>query len=196
MKKYIIRSVKYFIAFCVVYVAFMLFAHYSEQLPITFAERWQLMFATWRGWGMVVGIVVLATTYPFFGFAKRSIEGDIVADREQLDTAAEVAGLKFKGEENGVLVYSAYGFRRVMRLFEDEVRVSQNSKHKIRLALMFPPNRRSENSSAQKRTERRCAFQKSSPSTVCHSFNPFTLSDSEWRIRDSTSCFCTANAVP
>jgi hypothetical protein len=125
MKKYIIRSVKYFIAFCVVYVAFMLFAHYSEQLPITFAERWQLMFATWRGWGMVVGIVVLATTYPFFGFAKRSIEGDIVADREQFDMAAEVAGLKFKGEENGVLVYSAYGFRRVMRLFEDEVRVSQ-----------------------------------------------------------------------
>jgi hypothetical protein len=41
-----------------------------------------------------------------------------------------------------------------------EVRVSQNSKHKIRLALMFPPNRRSENSSAKKRTERRCAFKK------------------------------------
>ena len=75
---------------------------------------------------MVVGIILLATTYPFFGFAKRSFEGNIVADREQLDMAAEVAGLSFTREENGVLVYSADGFRRVMRLFEDEVRVSQN----------------------------------------------------------------------
>ena len=126
MKKYIIRSVKYLVAFCVVYVAFMALVHYNEQMPVTFADRWQLMFATWRGWGMVVGIILLATTYPFFGFAKRSFEGNIVADREQLDMAAEVAGLSFKREENGVLVYSADGFRRVMRLFEDEVRVSQN----------------------------------------------------------------------
>ena len=99
MKKYIIRSVKYLIAFCVLYVAFMAFVHYSEHLPITFAQRWQLMFATWRGWGMVVGVILLATTYPIFGFAKRSFKGDIVADREQLDMAAEVVGLKFVGEK-------------------------------------------------------------------------------------------------
>ena len=126
MKKYIIRSIKYLIAFCVVYVAFMAFVHYSEHLPITFAQRWQLMFATWRGWGMIVGVILLATTYPFFGFAKRSFEGNIVADREQLDMAAEVVGLKFVAERNGELVYRADGFRRVMRLFEDEVHIRQN----------------------------------------------------------------------
>ena len=128
MKKYIIRSAKYLVAFCVVYVAFMAFVHYSEHLPITLAQRWQLMFATWRGWGMVVGIILLAATYPFFGFAKRSFEGDIVTDREQLDMAAEVVGLKFVGENNGELLYRADGFRRVMRLFEDEVRVRQNGR--------------------------------------------------------------------
>ena len=128
MKRYFIRSVKYLIAFCVVYVAFMAFVHYSEHLPITLAQRWQLMFATWRGWGMVVGIILLAATYPFFGFAKRSFVGDIVADREQLDMAAEVVGLKFIGENNGELLYRADGFRRVMRLFEDEVRVRQNGR--------------------------------------------------------------------
>ena len=128
MKKYLLRSVKYLIAFCVVYVAFMAFIHYSEHLPITLAQRWQLMFATWRGWGMVVGIILLAATYPFFGFAKRSFVGDIVADREQLDMAAEVVGLKFVGENNGELLYRADGFRRVMRLFEDEVRVRQNGR--------------------------------------------------------------------
>ena len=126
MKKYIIRSVKYLIAFCVVYVAFMALVHYSEHAPITFAQRWQLMFATWRGWGMVVGTILLATTYPFFGFAKRSFKGNIVTNREQLDMAAEVAGLKFVSESNGELIYRADGFRRIMRLFEDEVHIRQN----------------------------------------------------------------------
>ena len=126
MKKYIIRSVKYFIAFCVVYVAFMALAHYTDHLPVTFAERWQLMFATWRGWGMVVGIILLAATYPFFGFAKRSFEADIVADREQLDMAAEVVGLRLVSASESELVYRADGLRRLMRLFEDEVRVRQN----------------------------------------------------------------------
>lgn len=126
MKKYLLRSVKYFIAFCVVYVAFMALAHYTDHLPVTFAERWQLMFATWRGWGMVVGIILLAATYPFFGFAKRSFEADIVADREQLDMAAEVVGLRLVSASESELVYRADGLRRLMRLFEDEVRVRQN----------------------------------------------------------------------
>ena len=126
MKKYIIRSVKYLVAFCVVYIAFMAFVHYSEQAPVTFAQRWQLMFATWRGWSMVVGIILLSATYPIFGFAKRSFNGSISADREQIDMAAEVAGLKFEREEQGELIYSAEGLRRFLRLFEDEVRVRQN----------------------------------------------------------------------
>ena len=127
MKKYLIRSVKYLIAFCVVYVAFMAFIHYSEHLPITFAQRWQLMFESgWRGWSMVIGTILLATTYPIFGFAKRSFKGDIIADREQLDMAAEVAGLKLVAENDKELLYRAEGFRRFMRLFEDEVIVRQN----------------------------------------------------------------------
>ena len=128
MKKYLLRSVKYLIAFCVLYVAFMAFVHYTEHAPITFAQRWQLMFATWRGWGMVVGTILLATTYPFFGFVKRTFEGNIVADREQLDMAAEVAGIKIAWESEDELVYRADGFRRVMRLCEDEVRVRQNGE--------------------------------------------------------------------
>ena len=126
MKKYIIRSAKYLVAFCVVYVVFMAFVHYSEHLPITFAQRWQLMFATWRGWGMVVGIILLAATYPIFGFTKRSFEADIVADREQLDMAAEVAGLKLVAAKEKELVYRTEGLRRVIKLYEDEVHIRQN----------------------------------------------------------------------
>ena len=130
MKKYLIRSVKYLIAFCVLYVAFMAFVHYSEHAPITFVQRWQLMFQQWNGWGMVVASILLAVTYPFFGYTKRSFEGNIVADREQLSIAATLAGLELVSASDTELRYRARGLRRVTMLFEDEVIVRQ-SGHQI-----------------------------------------------------------------
>jgi len=126
MKKYIIRSVKYFIALCVLYVALMALMHYSEHAPITFAQRWELLFATWRGWGMVVATIVLAATYPYFGFAKRAFEGNIIADREEFTMAAEVSGLELVSATETELRYRAKGLRRLVKLYEDEVVVHQN----------------------------------------------------------------------
>ena len=126
MKKYLLRSVKYFIALCVLYVALMALMHYSEHAPITFAQRWELLFATWRGWGMVVATIVLAATYPYFGFAKRAFEGNIIADREEFTMAAEVSGLELVRDNETELVYRAKGLRRLVKLYEDEVVVRQN----------------------------------------------------------------------
>ena len=126
MKKYLLRSVKYFVALCVLYVALMALMHYSEHAPITFAQRWQLLFATWRGWGMVVATILLAVTYPFFGFAKRHFEGDIAADREEFTMAAEVSGLELVSATEEELRYRTRGLRRLVKLYEDEVVVRQN----------------------------------------------------------------------
>ena len=130
MKKYIIRSVKYLVALCVLYIALMAFMHhYNNPFGLTIEQRVQLMFSTWRGCGMVIATFVLAATYPFFGYVKRTFEGDIVADREQLNRAADFVGLELVSEstsENGVeLVYHAKGLRRLVMLFEDTVRVRQ-----------------------------------------------------------------------
>ena len=126
MKKYFVRSVKYFIALCVLYVAMMALMHYSEHAPITFAQRWELLFATWRGWGMVVATILLAATYPYFGFAKRAFEGNIIADREEFTMAAEVSGLELVSATETELRYRAKGLRRLVKLYEDEVVVRQN----------------------------------------------------------------------
>mgnify|MGYP003310702848 FL=1 len=126
MKKYFVRSVKYFIALCVLYVALMALMHYSEHAPITFAQRWELLFATWRGWGMVVATILLAATYPYFGFAKRAFEGNIIADREEFTMAAEVSGLELVSATETELRYRAKGLRRLVKLYEDEVVVYQN----------------------------------------------------------------------
>ena len=126
MKKYFVRSIKYLVALCVLYVAMMALMHYSEHSVVTFGQRWELLFSTWRGWSMVIVTILLAATYPIFGFAKRSFEGSIVADREELNMAAEVAGMELVGGNEEELRYRAKGLRRVIRLFEDEVVVRQN----------------------------------------------------------------------
>ena len=126
MKRYFIRSVKYLVALVVLYVGLMAVMHYSQHSPITFAQRWQLMFQQWNGWGMVVVSILLAATYPFFGYTKRSFEGDIVTDREQIDTAARFVGLELASANGAELIYRAKGLRRVTMLFEDDVVVRQN----------------------------------------------------------------------
>lgn len=126
MKKYIIRSVKYLVALCVLYVALMAFMHhYNNPFGLTIEQRVQLMFDTWRGCGMIIATFVLALTYPFFGYVKRTFEGDIVADREQLNRAANFVGLELVSESGEELVYHAKGLRRLVMLFEDTVRVRQ-----------------------------------------------------------------------
>ena len=80
----------------------------------------------WQGWSMVVGTFLLATTYPFFGYTKRSILGNIVIDREQLNRAADFTGLVLVSESENELIYHAKGVRRLVMLFEDEVKVRQN----------------------------------------------------------------------
>ena len=128
MKKYLIRSVKYLIAFCVLYVGFMWVIHqFNNPFNLTFEERWLMMFQNgWQGWSMVVGTFLLATTYPFFGYTKRSILGNIVIDREQLNRAADFTGLVLVSESENELIYHAKGVRRLVMLFEDEVKVRQN----------------------------------------------------------------------
>ena len=129
MKKYIIRSVKYLVALCVLYVGLMAVMHYSHPSHsegFTFAMRWKAMFAEWNGWGMVIASIVLAATYPFFGYTKRTVSGNLVEDREQIDQAATFTGLVLVSESETELIYRARGLRRLTMLFEDEVKVRQN----------------------------------------------------------------------
>ena len=130
MKKYLIRSVKYLVTFCVLYVALFCVMHQFDTTirgDLTLGQRWLMMFQNgWQGWSMVVGIILLATTYPYFGYTKRSISGNIVTDREQLNRAADFTGLVLVSESENELIYHAKGVRRLVMLYEDEVKVRQN----------------------------------------------------------------------
>ena len=75
---------------------------------------------------MVVATILLAATYPYFGFAKRTFEGNIATDREEFTMAAEVSGLELVSATETELRYRAKGLRRLVKLYEDEVVVRQN----------------------------------------------------------------------
>ena len=75
---------------------------------------------------MVGMSILLAATYPYFGYVKRSFEGNIVEDREQFNTAAKLANLELVAASERTLVYRAVGLRRLVMLYEDTVTIRQN----------------------------------------------------------------------
>lgn len=125
MKKYLIRSVKYFVALCVLLVAIMALNR-AMGSTLTIRETFYVMFHTTRGLLLPVVVVVLALCYPRFGFIVLRVEGDTELDREQIVNAFRSAGFSLRREEEGTLFFRADGFvQKLLLLWEDEIRVSQ-----------------------------------------------------------------------
>ncbi len=125
MKKYLIRSAKYFVALCVLLVAIMALNR-AMGSTLTIRETFYVMFHTTRGLLLPVVVVVLALCYPRFGFIVRRVEGDTEHDREQIVNAFRSAGFSLRREEEGTLFFRADGFvQKLLLLWEDEIRVSQ-----------------------------------------------------------------------
>ena len=122
--KYIIRSLKYLLVLCVLYVALMWLSSistYGGAVDTMTLLRAQL--ASDRGVWLVVAFVALALFYPKFGYVRRVIEGaDMDADRVRIDNAMQLYGFKFAEVRDGGLIYRAEGVvRRIILLFEDEI---------------------------------------------------------------------------
>lgn len=125
--KYLIRSVKYFCAMCVLCVALMLAMLLTGTSQLTAEETLYLMFHSDRFLLLGLAVVILSATYPRFGFIKREVKGDVMRHRQQIDSAFQTAGFRFIREEQGVLIYRGNGLmRRLTLLFEDEIRVEQH----------------------------------------------------------------------
>ena len=125
MKKYLIRSAKYFVALCVLLVAIMALNR-AMGSTLTIRETFYVMFHTTRGLLLPVVVVVLALCYPRFGFIVRRVEGDTELDREQIVNAFRSAGFSLRREEEGTLFFRADGFvQKLLLLWEDAIRVSQ-----------------------------------------------------------------------
>lgn len=127
--KYIVRSLKYLLFICVLYLALLWLSSistYGGTIDVMTMLKAQL--SSDRGLWLVVAFVGLALCYPKFGYVRRVVEGaDIEADRLRIDNAMQLYGFKFAEVRDGVLVYRAEGVvRRIILLFEDEIVVRRH----------------------------------------------------------------------
>ena len=126
MKKYIVRSLKYFFALCVLCIALMGLMLMTGTSALSLDDTLYVMLHTDRYLMLFAAIVALAAVYPRFGFVVRKVEGDVEENREQIVNAFKSAGFSLRGEEDGVMTLRADGpLRKLMLLGEDEIKVSQ-----------------------------------------------------------------------
>ena len=97
MKKYFVRSLKYFCALCVLCVLIMLLNRLAGTSILTLKETFYVMFHTPKGMLLPVVIVVLAAVYPRIGFVTRRVEGDTEKDRQQFEFRLHLTEALYKG---------------------------------------------------------------------------------------------------
>lgn len=125
--KYLIRSVKYFLAFCVLYVGVVyLSIMTSKGMDLGVWEYIVAAFETTRGKMLGLAVVVLSALYPRMGFMTRRVECDMVEERDYLIQMFAVAGFSLKEESEGRMVFRADNIlSRLVMLFEDDITVEQ-----------------------------------------------------------------------
>lgn len=124
--RYVIRSVKYLAAFCVLYLAVTWLSLRTSGLDVTVWDSVAATMHTRRGMLLAAAVVLLAAVYPRLGFVTRRVEADMEQDRERIVTAFLQSGFTLAGERDGEMVFRGGNvLRRLTLLFEDEVRVGQ-----------------------------------------------------------------------
>ena len=124
---YFIRALKYFAAFCVLYVAIVwLSVMTTKGMDISAWDYIAANFQTTRGKLLGLAVVVLSAVYPRMGFMTRRVECDMEAERDYILLVFAAAGFTLKEESEGRMVFRADNIlSRLFMLFEDEIVVEQ-----------------------------------------------------------------------
>jgi hypothetical protein len=123
--KYVVRSLKYLVLLCVLYVALTYIMTFVEPTDATIWQQLLKHLNTRNGLYMVIAFVLLAALYPKFGFMRSHIEGcDIKGDRVRIDNAMRIFGFRVEQESEGGIIYRAEGIvHRLSLMFEDRIEV-------------------------------------------------------------------------
>ena len=128
--RYLIRAVKYFFAFCVLYVGVVWLSILTQKgMDISVWDSISATMATERGRMLALAVVALSAAYPFFGFIKRSVKWDMATDSDRLVEIFAAAGFALKEQSEGKMVFKANNILdRLVMLFEDEIVVEQQGE--------------------------------------------------------------------
>ena len=125
--RYLIRAVKYLLAFCVIYLAVVwLSLKTMRGLDVSVMDYVVATLQTTRGQLLMAAVVVLSAFYPRFGFMTRRVECDMEEERDSLLANMALAGYTLREESEGRMVFRATSILdRIVMLFEDEIVVEQ-----------------------------------------------------------------------
>lgn len=128
--RYLIRAVKYFFAFCVLYVGVVWLSILTQKgMDVSVWDSISATMATERGRMLALAVVALSAAYPFFGFVKRSVKWDMATDADRLVEIFAAAGFALKLKSEGKMVFKANNILdRLVMLFEDEIVVEQQGE--------------------------------------------------------------------
>ena len=128
--RYLIRAVKYFFAFCVLYVGVVWLSILTQKgMDISVWDSISATMATERGRMLALAVVALSAAYPFFGFVKRSVKWDMASEADRLVEIFAAAGFALKEQGEGKMVFKANNILdRLVMLFEDEIVVEQQGE--------------------------------------------------------------------
>lgn len=128
--RYLIRAVKYFFAFCVLYVGVVWLSILTQKgMDVSLWDSISATMATERGRMLALAVVALSAAYPFFGFVKRSVKWDMTTDADRLVEIFAAAGFALKEQGEGKMVFKANNILdRLVMLFEDEIVVEQQGE--------------------------------------------------------------------
>lgn len=134
--KYFLRSLKYFVALCVLCVVMMALMLATGTSALTLDQTIEVAFHSDRYLMLAIAIVVLSALYPRFGFVVRDVEGDLKTSEQQVVNAFKAGGFALVGQTSGAtpteeaddaMVFRAKGlFLKIRMLFEDKITVSQH----------------------------------------------------------------------
>ena len=128
--RYLIRAVKYFFAFCVLYVGVVWLSILTQKgMDISVWDSISATMATERGRMLALAVMALSAAYPFFGFVKRSVKWNMATDADRLVEIFAAAGFALKEQGEGKMVFKANNILdRLVMLFEDEIVVEQQGE--------------------------------------------------------------------
>ena len=128
--RYLIRAVKYFFAFCVLYVGVVWLSILTQKgMDVSVWDSISATMATERGRMLALAVVALSAAYPFFGFVKRSVRWNMATDADRLVEIFAAAGFALKEQGEGKMVFKANNILdRLVMLFEDEIVVEQQGE--------------------------------------------------------------------
>lgn len=125
--KYLIRSAKYFAAFCVLYLGVVwLSLKTTKGMDVGVWEYVVATFLTTKGKLLGGAVILLSAAYPRFGFITRRVECDMEQEQPYIEQMFALAGFSLQQKSEGRMVFRATNILdKMMMLFEDEIIVEQ-----------------------------------------------------------------------